>query len=204
MRTAPCTRLTNTLVLTGLLVFLSLVLITLYLVPPRPANAQSVDLKTSAVKWSGDGLKLELQAMPLDLVRAFFIGRGFDAKDAEFIARTGCVFRSAIGNAGSSTSDPDITIELKKWRVITDGASKGPMTREDWADVWSARKVDEMPRVAFHWALFPTEQQYNPTDYNWGMITFALPPRSIFDLQVVWSKSGTLQRHLIKNLECGK
>ncbi len=171
--------------------------------------AQSLAQETGpAIKWSGNGLRLELAPLPFDNVRAFFIGRGFSSKDADFIAQTGCVFRSAIGNAGSATSDPAITIKLKKWQIIhretSDESAKSLMTREDWAKVWNERKIAETPKVAFHWALFPTEQQYNPTDYNWGMITLGLPPGTKFDLQVVWSKAGVEQRHLMKNLECGK
>ena len=155
-------------------------------------------------KWSGKGLRLELAPLSLDLVRAFFIGRDFSAADADYIAKAGCIFRSAIGNSGKTNSDPKISIQLKKWRIIQADQHKPPMTREDWADVWKKRGVDQSPAIAFHWALYPTEQQYSPTDYNWGLISFAMPPGTKFDLEVTWLMSGKRQQKLLKNLECGK
>jgi len=155
-------------------------------------------------KWSGDGLKIELAPLGLDQVRAFFIGREFLTKDADFIAKTGCIFRSAIGNAGTKPDNPAIVIELKKWRVLRDGQVSALKTREVWAKVWQSRGVAETPRVAFHWGLFPTKQRHQPTDYNWGLISFDLPPGEKFDLELHWSLAGIEQSHMLKNLECGK
>ncbi len=155
-------------------------------------------------KWSGDGLRLEIAPLPKDTVKAFFIGRDFSAKDAGFIATTGCVFRSAIGNAGSGKSDADIQIDLAKWRVVVQGKRQPLMTRQDWEPVLKKRGIGETPAIAFHWSLFPTKQQYKPTDYNWGLLTFALPQQSRFDLQVVWQQGNKRQQHIFKNLECGK
>ncbi len=204
MRTTPYTRLTIPLALIGLLVFSSLVLITLYLVPPRHANAQSVDLKTSAVKWSGDGLKLELQAMPPDLVRAFFLGRGFSAKDADYIANTGCIYRSALGNNGVKPGDPATTIELTKWRIMGPKEPQTIQTRQQWAKIWDTRKVSDNAKVAFYWALFPTAQSYQASDYNWGMISFNMPPGTRFDLEVRWRNGDVDKNKVLKKLECGK
>ena len=166
----------------------------------QSVSAQQAD----AQKWSGQGLRLEIAALSGDTVKAFFIGRDFSSKDAGFIAATGCVFRSAIGNAGISDSDADVNIDLTKWRVIVKGVEQPLKTRQDWATVWTKRAVAETPTIAFHWALFPTRQHYKPTDYNWGMLTFALPPQTQFDLQMVWQQGDKMQRHLLKNLECGK
>ena len=204
MRTALRTLLTIALILVGLLIFLSLVLITIYLAQPRPANAQSVNLKTSAIKWSGDGLKLELQAMPLDLVRAFFLGRGFSASDADYIAKTGCIYRSALGNNGVKPEDPAIVIELTKWRIIGPKGPKTIQTRQHWAKIWDTRKVSDNAKVAFYWALFPTSQNYQSSDYNWGMISFAMPPGTRFDLEVHWRSGDVEKNKIMKNLECGK
>ncbi len=175
--------------------------------PPFPvgvANAQSPAPRSTPIKWSLDGLKLELQAMPLDLVRAFFLGRGFAARDADYIAKTGCIYRSALGNSGVKPGDPATVIELTKWRII---GPKGPQpiqTRQDWAKIWDTKKVPENAKVAFHWALFPTTQSYQSTDYNWGMISFALPPGTRFDLEVRWLQGGVKKVKMLQNLECGK
>ncbi len=204
------------LLFTGLLVFsiLFLSLALFFSNYTRPAHGQSVDIKTAPLKWSGDGLKLELQTMPLDLVRAFFLGRGFKKKEADFLATKGCIFRSSIGNSGTKTNAPPISIKLKEWIVFhkkkADPTSKTylmlgtPRTREDWGKIWEQKNVPEQAKTAFYWALFPTEQTYRAGDYNWGMISFALPPQSRFDLEVYWQVAGTSKKHVFKNLECGK
>ncbi len=167
-------------------------------------DPQSMQAQESSHKWSGRGLRIELAPLGLDQVRAFFIGREFSAEDANHIAETGCIFRSAIGNAGETVEDPAITIALKKWRVIREGKTTGLKTREDWARHWQARGVAETPQIAFHWALFPTRQSHRPTDYNWGMISFNLPPGTRFDLELHWTRAGEEQMHRLENLECGK
>ena len=192
------------LIILAFLLVSVLLLIGNYLVQPRPANAQSVDMKTKAIKWSGNGLKVELQTMPLDLVRAFFLGRGFAAADAEFIAQTGCIFRSAIGNSGTKTDDPEITVQLADWRVITPKGEHHPRTRQSWAATWDKKNISDNAKTAFYWAFFPTKQAYQPSDYNWGMISLALPPGSKFDLEIRWSMTGKPKTTMLKNLECGK
>lgn len=155
-------------------------------------------------KWSGGGLKLEIAPLNLDQVQAFYIGRGFSPADAGFIAETGCIFRSAIGNAGTGANDPKVTVQLANWRVIVDGKATPPMTREIWAKAWAARGVDESQTIAFYWSLFPSEQLYRPSDYNWGLISFALSPGARFDLELHWSQAGEERTQVLKNLECGK
>ena len=171
---------------------------------PLALHAQSEDTRPSAIKWSGDGLKLELQAMPLDLVRAFFLGRGFPSSEVEFIAKSGCVFRSAMGNSGVDPKDPSITVELAKWKVIRKKGAHAPRTRENWARLWKGKNISKNAKTAFHWALYPTRQTYQSTDYNWGMISFALSPGEIFDLEVVWLKDEAKMVKLFKQLECGR
>ncbi len=169
-----------------------------------PLLAQSVSFQTEPVKWSGKGLKVELQAMPLDLVRAFFLGRGFDSDNADHIARTGCIFRSAMGHASSKPDAPPITVELAKWRVITQSGEQAPKTRQNWEKTWKTRTVSEAAKAAFYWAFFPTRQTYQAADYNWGMISFALPPGTKFDLEIRWLKGDAEQSVKLTELECGK
>ncbi len=178
-----------------------LALLLIFVFPAQFASAQQ---QPQPRKYSGNGLKLEIAPLTLDQVRAFFIGRDFQPNDANYIAETGCIFRSAIGNSGDSINDPLVVVQLAKWRVIVDGQVSGVKTRELWAGVWESRGVGETPAIAFHWALFPTLQQYQPSDYNWGLVSFALPPGTNFDLELHWMHNGLEQKHMLKALECGK
>lgn len=157
------------------------------------------------VRIERDGLKLELAPLTPDQVRAFFTARGFSSADAEHIVATGCVFRSAIGSAFSRAGDPEVRAALAEWRVITAGESaRPPRTREDWEAVWQERGVGEEPATAFYWSLFPTEQTFAPTDYNWGFLTFGLPPGTRFAAELRWSNAGKKHSAQLEGLECGK
>lgn len=152
-----------------------------------------------------DGLKLETAALEPDQVRAFFLGRGFSAEDAEHLVATGCVFRSSIANAGTTPDAPHVVISLAQWRVTPEGgAAKPPLVREDWATTWAARGVAEDAAVAFHWALFPTEQTLAASDYNWGMLTLGQPAGTRLALDVTWRTGDTTHKQRLENLRCGK
>ncbi len=150
------------------------------------------------------GLKLEMQALRPDVVRAFFIGRGFSAAGALMIARQGCVFRSAIGNGAGAAGAPEIAIDLRRWRILAKGGAGAMRIREEWQKIWRERQIPENARTAFYWALFPTEQNYGPTDYNWGMLTFGLAPGERFDLVLRWEYGDKEQEMTLKGLQCAQ
>lgn len=157
------------------------------------------------VRLERDGLKLEMTPLALDQVRAFFLARGFSSQDAEHIVATGCVFRSAIGSAFTKAGDPEVGVALAAWRINPEGETpKAPRTREDWEAIWKQRGVGEEPATAFYWSLFPTEQSFAPTDYNWGFLTFGLPPGARFALDLRWSSAEKTYDARLESLECGK
>ena len=167
-----------------------------------PATAQP---EPTPVRIERDGLKLELAPLEPDRVRAFFTARGFTAADADHIVATGCVFRSAIGSAYQQAGEPEIRAALAEWRVTLAGeAGRPPQTREDWEAIWKQRGVGEEPATAFYWSLFPTEQTFAPTDYNWGFLTFGLPPGARFDLELAWSSADKVHNARLEGLTCGK
>lgn len=171
-----------------------------------PVRAEAGEgLGAEPVRLERDGLKLEMTSLAPDQVRAFFLARGFAAKDAEHIVATGCVFRSAIGSMFVKMDDPDVRVALAAWRIIAEGETpKAPRTREDWEAIWKQRGVGEEPATAFYWSLFPTEQSFAPTDYNWGFLTFGLPPGARFAVELRWSSAGRTYHARLENLECGK
>lgn len=176
-------------------------LIALASIAPLPAAAQDAAVRT----LERDGLKLELAPIEPDAVRAFFLGRGFRAEDTELLVREGCMFRSAIGSQATSADAPPVTVTLTRWQVTPDGAPpRPPLTREDWERTWAELKVAEDASVAFYWALFPTEQMFSPSDYNWGMLTFGLAAGTRFALDVAWSTGGKDHTERLEGLACAK
>lgn len=169
------------------------------------AHSAAQDGEPLPVRFQQDGLKLELAPLTPDQVRAFFSARGFGADDGEHIVATGCVFRSAIGSAFTKAGEADVSIALSDWRVHpASGAAAGPKVREDWEAVWKSRGATEEAATAFYWALFPTEQTFFPSDYNWGFLTFGLPVGTAFDLTIAWRTGGKAHATDIRGLQCAK
>lgn len=181
---------------------LSAAVLTVSVLFAGPVAAQH---EPTPVRIERNGLKLELAPLAPDQVRAFFTARGFSSADAEHIVATGCVFRSAIGSAFRKHDDPEVRSALVEWRVTPAGQSaRPPRMREDWETVWRQRGVGEEPATAFYWSLFPTEQTFAPTDYNWGFLTFGLPPGTRFAVELRWSSAGKIYSAQVEGLECGK
>ena len=62
--------------------------------------------------------------------------------------------------------------------------------------------MSEASRLAFQWALFPTQQEFLADDYNWGMTAIGLPPGSVFDLDVFWQADGKPHSARLAAVEC--
>jgi hypothetical protein len=166
-----------------------------------PAMAQARE----PVRLEQQGLKLEMAPLDADQVRAFFLARGFPAAETQHIAKTACLFRSAIGSSFDAKGAPETTVELTAWRVTATGINpSAPKVREEWETVWKTRGVPEDAATAFYWSLFPTVQTFSPTDYNWGFLTFGLPPGTAFDLTLAWRTGGIQHGSTIKGLQCAR
>lgn len=153
-------------------------------------------------RWNSNGLRTELAPLTFQQARAFFQGRGFSSEAAIHIVRTGCVFRSNTGNQLSRPGAPTISVDLTRWRV---DAGDGPSPLRlvtDWARQWDQWGVPQRGRIAFRWGLFPVEQTFGPGDYNWGLLTFGLPPGTRFDLHLRWKRDGEDQQAVLTDLVC--
>lgn len=171
--------------------------LTLLLLCAGPASAavQPVTEEGSGLpgwQWQGDGAAFTFNQRLPDQTRAFFQGRGFLPAQAEPLARD-CVFQIIIRNDAAATAP--LVLNLAEWRVLPAGGTAQPLKLEaEWQKEWERHQVSQAARIAFRWALFPTEQRFAPGDWNMGMITLGLTPGSRFDLEVVWH-SGAQERH---------
>ncbi|MGD8631341.1 MAG: hypothetical protein PVH38_10505 [Gammaproteobacteria bacterium] len=163
----------------------------------------STDPDTGLRKWHlVDGnLEVELiQRLP-DQTRGFFMARGFSPAIAEEIARS-CIFQTIIRNTGSQADGAAVSIDQAQWRVIHADGEQGVRLKEPWIASWPENVVSEASRLAFQWALFPTQQEFLADDYNWGMTAFGLPPGAVFDLDFVWQEDGKVRTARIAAIEC--
>jgi hypothetical protein len=169
-------------------------------------KSTGVDEQAKLPYWqiSSDMMSLRLvQRLPMQ-TRAFFLARGFNKEQTEKIAQS-CVFQTVFKNLSHNTSNPSVlTYNLEDWEIIHQGETRSLMTREKWERIWKRERVAKSVRLAFEWALYPTEQNYQPGDYNWGMSVYGLEPGSVFDLKVVWKQSGKRHEVLLDDIQCAE
>ena len=121
------------------------------------------------------GMSLRLVQRLPDQTRGFFMARGFDAEQAERIARS-CVFQTVFRNTSHEAEPSALSYDLRQWTVHRNGLASRMRTREDWQKVWEGSEARQAARIALEWALLPTRQTYEPGDYNWGMSMLGVPP----------------------------
>jgi hypothetical protein len=147
----------------------------------------------------GDGaLELEvIQRLP-DQTRAFFEARGFRTGEVEEIA-VACVMQAILRNV---SDDVMLEVDLARWRRTAEDDAGPLRLRDDWKTLWQSSGAPPAARIAFNWALFPTRQRFAPGDYNWGMMSFALAPGSVFDLRVVWREDTVEHEAVMPGIRC--
>lgn len=160
----------------------------------------STDLKSWILK-EGD-FKLELiQRLP-DQTRAFFQGRGFSSKIANDLALS-CIFQAIGTNTGKPEHAEPVSYSLKDWKIKINNKIQPVKLKETWKAQWSLSDVNAAARIAFTWSTFPTQQAFTSGgDYGWGMVSFGLPPKSTFDLKVVWKQNKKNNSRWIRAITC--
>lgn len=158
----------------------------------KAEQSRSENPETGLVGWTlkRGGMQLELiQRLP-DQTRAFFLARGFPVDVADTIG-TSCVFQTIVRNTAREAGAKAVTVSLPDWQIRYEGHLRRVKLKEQWEREWPDDRVTPAARLAFRWATFPTEQTFEPGgDYNWGMISFDLPPGAVFDLNVRWQLAG--------------
>lgn len=164
---------------------------------------RGTDEETGLVGWhlTENGFEIELVQRLPDQTRGFFLARGFPAAIADEIA-VSCIFQTIVRNAGSSAQALPVSVDLALWRILHAGREDGVRLKEAWMNSWPRDKVSEASRLAFRWATFPTQQEFLPGDYNWGMTAFGLAPGEVFDLKVVWREDTQTRSAWVRDVEC--
>ncbi len=160
----------------------------------------STQLKSWVLKEGNFKLQL-IQRLP-DQTRAFFQGRGFSTKVANDLALS-CIFQVIGTNIGTPKHAEPVSYFLKDWKIKMGDKIQTVKLKENWKKQWSSTDVNTAARIAFTWATFPTEQTFSGGgDYGWGMISFGLPPKSEFDLKVVWKQNNKTNSTWIRAITC--
>jgi hypothetical protein len=171
-----------------------------------PVYAESV-VNNDLVKVTSDYMLLDLSPMDADGIEAFLLARGFTGKVAKLVATTGCFYKLVVRNNfdQGKLNIPEkrvVKINLADWLVDGGDGWQPIILKKDWENRWDELGVSEMARIAFHWSQFPTEQDFEPGDYNWGMMTMGLANKMSFKLDLRWWEGGVEKKRLISPLRC--
>ena len=151
--------------------------------------------------FSDSDIEIELiQRLP-DQTRALLMNHNFSREVIEQMALS-CMFQTIIRNTGKSAANRVVSIDLTEWRMLHDGKIRKPLMKEPLLDSWTDADADPAAKLVVRWGMFPTQQEYLPGDYNWGLTAYGIPPGATFDLDVAWREGGALRRGEIKGVVC--
>lgn len=146
-------------------------------------------------------IEIELiQRLP-DQTRALFMKHEFSREVIEELA-TSCMFQTIIRNNGTSATGRPVAINLTQWRMRHAGKVTGIKLKESWLESWTDEQASHAAKLVVRWGMFPTQQEYLPGDYNWGLTAYGIPPGSIFDLEVFWKAGAADRSGNIDGVEC--
>lgn len=164
---------------------------------------RGVNAENGLKKWhflDGD-IEIELiQRLP-DQTRALFMNHEFSREVIEELA-TSCMFQTIIRNNGKSGTEQPVVIDLTQWRMTHAGKVTGIRMKESWLESWTDEQASQAAKLVVRWGMFPTQQEYLPGDYNWGLTAYGISPGAIFDLEVFWKHGETLRSGRIDGVQC--
>lgn len=162
----------------------------------------AVEPDTGARTWEtrGHGVVLSLTQILPDQGRAFYLNRGFPAEAAEVYA-TSCVFMAVLRNDAAPGT---VAFRLADWSLASAGVARPPRPVDDWLAEWRRRGLSEPAVIAFRWAQFPPEQEYETGDWNQGMLSAGLPPGAAFDLIARWQVAGQAYEGKLTDVRCAR
>lgn len=164
---------------------------------------RSVNPDNGLAGWhfSDGDIEIELiQRLP-DQTRALFMNHEFSREVIEQLALS-CMFQTIIRNTGKSGSGQAVSVDLTQWRMHHDGRSGGIQLKEPLLASWSDEDASPAAKLVVRWGMFPTQQDFMPGDYNWGLTAFGIPPGSVFDLEVKWAGGEKQQSAEIRDIQC--
>jgi len=166
----------------------------LALLPVSPAYAQTWQTHSHGVHFS-------LTQISPEQAQAFYSNRGFTLQQIERYASS-CVYMTVLRN---DTAPGTIHYISNQWSVIVDGKTHALPPVAQWLQELSDHGAKKSALIAFRWAQFPPEQEYEPGgDWNQGMLAIGLPASSQFDITARWDINGTNYQAILQGVKCAE
>jgi len=164
---------------------------------------RSANEENGLEKWhfiEGD-IEIELVQRLPDQTRALFMNHAFSKEVIEQLALS-CMFQTIIRNSGKSSTGQAVAIDLTQWRMQHAGKTGNILLKEPLLASWSDDDADPAAKLVIRWGMFPTQQEYLPGDYNWGLTAYGIAPGSTFDLVVSWQEGAARYSGEIRGILC--
>jgi len=166
---------------------------------------QAVDFNktTGAGTWSisRDGVHFSLTQILPEQAKAFYVNRGFTLQQIEPYISS-CVYMAVLRNDNAAGT---IHFISKNWPVQFNGKPHSLLPVNEWVKKLTTKTTKQSSLVAFRWAQFPPEQEYEPGgDWNQGMLSIGLPASSQFTITARWDIKGKAYEATLQGVQCAK
>ena len=147
------------------------------------------------------GVHFSLTQILPEQVQAFYVNRGFSLQQIEAYSAS-CVYMTVLRN---DKAPGVIHFISNNWMVLLDGKPHSLVSVDDWVQRLTSDSARKSSLIAFRWAQFPPEQEYEPGgDWNQGMLSIGLAPASQFDVIALWDIAGKKYEAKLQGVECAK
>ncbi|MBE9525531.1 MAG: hypothetical protein IME94_01025 [Proteobacteria bacterium] len=179
--------------------------ITFFYLPYIAIAQQSIhtDSASGAISWEThvDGVHFSLTQILPEQVQAFYVNRGFTLKQIEPYSSS-CVYMTVLRNDNAPGT---IHFISNNWSVSVDGQSHPLVSVNEWVQLLTTNSTKKSSLVAFRWAQFPPEQEYEPGgDWNQGMFSIGLDESAQFDIIAQWDIEGKKYEAKLQGVQCAK
>lgn len=152
-------------------------------------------------EWRTDTVQFRLVQRLPDQSRAYFMDKGFSAKQSEEFAGS-CVFQSIFRNLTDPGKGLVARYNLDEWTIVQGGSTSRLRTREYWQQRLSTLNIPQAGLIALQWSLLPTRHRYYGGDYNWGMTMYGIGYDKLFDLNFTWYENDVKKTASFAGLKC--
>lgn len=160
-----------------------------------------IDSATGVITWEINtyGVHFSLKQILPEQAQAFYVNRGFTLKQIEPYTSS-CVYMTVLRNDNAPGT---IHFISNNWSVLIDGKSHPLVSVDNWMQRLTTNNTKKSALVAFRWAQFPPEHEYEPGgDWNQGMLSVGLPPSSQFDVIARWKIDGKAYETKLQGIKC--
>lgn len=167
------------------------------------AQTQHTNSATGAKTWgvTAHGVHFSLTQILPEQLKAFYVNRGFSLEQIKPYVSS-CVYMTVLRN---DNAPGEIHFISHHWNILVKNKPHKLKPTGEWLKQLSNSGVKKSALIAFRWAQFPPEQKYEPGgNWNQGMLSVGLPPKTVFDAIAKWDIKGKMYQAKLTGVQCAK